>query len=216
MSKPAPDDYCLYLVTDSRLCRERPVLEQVRLALAGGVRLIQVREKELAPPDYIRLARAARRLTREKGAWLLVNDCVDVALKAGADGVHLGQRDVPPREARSRLGPQAIIGVSVRNAAEAAAAERGGADYVAVNGVFPTSTKTDLGELPGLEGVRAIRAATRLPLLGIGGIQAGNCRAVIDAGADGVAVVTAITLADDIPAACAELLTAIAVARAGR
>lgn len=213
MCKPAPDDYRLYLVTDSRLCRGRTVLEQVRLAMDGGVRMIQIREKGLAGSEYARLAGAARALTRARNGWLLVNDRVDVALAAGADGIHLGQRDIAPREARRQLGPDAIIGVSVKTVAEARTAERDGVDYVAVNGIFSTTTKADLGALPGLAALRAIRAAIRLPLLGIGGIHAGNCGDVISAGADGVAVVTAITLADDIPTACRNLFAAIAAAR---
>ena len=120
-------------------------------------------------------------------------------MQSGPTGIHLGQEDMPLAEARKILGDDVVIGVSVKTVEEALHAEQDGADYVAVNGVFPTATKEDLGYLPGLEGVAKIRQATRLPVIGIGGINLHNCRSVIEAGAHGIAVVTAITLSDDIP-----------------
>ncbi len=216
MPRPTIGAFRLYLVTDPRLCRGRTVLEQVRLALEGGVRLVQLRDKGLDTDEFVSLAVAARRQTAACRGWLLVNDRLDVAVAAGADGVHLGQDDASPVEARRLLGSRALIGVSVSSPDEARRAESDGADYLAVNGVFTTATKAFAGVLPGLAGVSAIRAATRLPLLGIGGIHAGNCGEVISAGADGVAVVTAITMADDIPVACRELLAAVETALARR
>ena len=200
--KPIFPDYRLYLVTDSRLQRGYSVLEQVRRALQGGIRIIQIREKELPEKDFITLASEALKLTRSHNAFLIINDSVKVVQTVGADGLHLGQEDMSITEARKIVGDDVIIGVSVKKAEEAMQAERDGADYVAVNGVFPTATKEDLGYLPGLEGVAKIRQAVRLPVIGIGGINLQNCCDVIEAGAHGIAVVTAITLSDDIPGTC--------------
>ncbi len=200
--KPSLQDYKLYLVTDSRFNRGYSVIEQVELALMGGVKIIQIREKELSFDDYSRLSTEALKLTRAYNAFLIVNDSVEVAKATGADGIHLGQEDLSVSEARKILGQNVIIGVSVKTPDEAINAENSGADYVAVNGVFPTNTKEDLGYLPGLEGVRRIRYSTCLPVIGIGGITVHNYRKVLDAGAHGVAVVTAITMADNIPRTC--------------
>ena len=200
--KPSLNDYRLYFVTDPSFHKGYTVLEQVELALRGGVRIVQLREKSLPAQDFIALASQALRLTRACEAFLIINDSLEVATSVGADGLHLGQDDMLPRYAREILGSDAVIGVSVKTVDEAIRGEKDGADYLAVNGVFPTSTKEDLGYCPGLEGVALIKKNTRLPVIGIGGISAGNCRCVMDAGADGIAVVTAITMADDIPAAC--------------
>ena len=200
--KPILSDYRLYLVTDSRLHKGYSVLEQVKLALQGGIRIIQLREKELPETDFIKLASEALKLTRAYNAFLIINDSVEIVQAIGADGLHLGQEDMPLTEARKILGDDVVIGVSVKTVEEALQAERDGADYVAVNGVFPTATKEDLGYLPGLEGVAKIRQATRLPVIGIGGINLQNCCSVIEAGAHGIAVVTAITMSDDIPGTC--------------
>jgi thiamine-phosphate pyrophosphorylase len=200
--KPLLSDYRLYLVTDSRLHRGYSVLEQVELALQGGIRIIQLREKEMPERDFIRLASEALKLTRARNAFLIINDSIEVARLVGADGLHLGQEDMFLKEARKILGADAVIGVSVKTAGEALQADRDGADYVAVNGVFPTATKEDLGYLPGLEGVAKIRQTTGLPVIAIGGINLQNCCSVIEAGAHGVAVVTAITMSDDIPCTC--------------
>jgi len=206
MKKPSLQDYKLYLVTDPRFNKGYPVLEQVKLALQGGVKIIQIREKELPLPDYIRLTSEALRLTRAHDAFLIINDSVEVITATGADGLHLGQEDMPVKGARKIVGQDVVIGVSVKTIEEAIQAEEGGADYLAVNGVFPTGTKENLGYLPGLEGVTKIRQSTHLPVIGIGGINLQNCRSVIEAGAHGIAVVTAITMSDDIPLTCRSFL----------
>jgi thiamine-phosphate diphosphorylase len=200
--KPVLSDYRLYLVTDSRLHKGYSVLDQVRLALQGGIRIIQLREKELTERDFIKLASEALKLTRSYNAFLIINDSVEIARAAGADGLHLGQEDMSLKEARKILGNDIVIGVSVKTIEETLQAQHDGADYVAVNGVFPTATKEDLGYLPGLEGVTMIRRAAGLPVIGIGGINLQNCCSVIEAGAHGIAVVTAITMSDDIPRTC--------------
>jgi thiamine-phosphate pyrophosphorylase len=213
--KPILSDYCLYLVTDSNLHKGYSVLEQVELSLQGGIRIIQLREKDLLETDFIKLASEALQLTRAHNAFLIINDSVEVMQAVGADGLHLGQEDIPLTKARKILGDDIVIGVSVKTAEEARQAERDGADYVAVNGVFPTATKENLGYLPGLEGVSKIRQATRLPVIGIGGINLQNCCSVIEAGAHGIAVVTAITLSDDIPGTCRNFFEQIST-KAGR
>jgi thiamine-phosphate diphosphorylase len=166
------------------------------------VKIIQIREKDLPLQDYIQLASEALRLTRPYDAFLIINDAVEVVKATNADGLHLGQEDMPLKEARAILGQDVIIGISVKTIDEAVQAERDGADYLAINGVFPTLTKEDLGYCPGLEGVSTICRSTHLPIVGIGGINLINCCSVVEAGADGIAVVTAITMSDDIPSTC--------------
>ena len=190
------------MVTDPELHKGYPVLEQVRLALEGGVKLIQLREKELATGKFVDLAHKALDMTRKAGAFLIINDRVDVVLASGADGVHIGQDDMSLKDARRLLGRDKIIGVSVRSAEEARQAEEEGADYIAASGVFATDTKKDVGYALGRDSLRVIREAASLPLIAIGGIKIENCAEVIKAGADGVAVITGITMADDIPATC--------------
>ncbi|MFZ2800963.1 MAG: thiamine phosphate synthase [Syntrophorhabdus sp.] len=202
MRKPTLQDYRLYFVTDPILHKGYSVLEQVELALRGGVKIIQIREKNLPLPEYSKLASEAMKLTRTHNAFLIINDAVDVVKEVAADGLHLGQEDMPITKARAILGNDVIIGISVKTVGEAQQAERDGADYLAVNGVFPTQTKEDLGYCPGLEGVAMIRNNTVLPIVGIGGINLNNCRSVLQAGANGIAVVTSITMSEDIPGTC--------------
>ena len=206
-------DYSLYLVTDRALAHGRPMAAVVREAVAGRVTCVQLREKNCGTREFMEEACAVHAATRALGVPLIVNDRVDVALAIGADGVHLGQQDMPIADAR-RLGPPGwIIGVSAESINDAMRAERDGADYVGVSPVFATPTKTDHAEPLGLEGLHAIRAATKLPLVAIGGIHAGNARDVIRAGADGLAVVSAIVAAADPRAAAEELRREIEAAR---
>ena len=208
-------DYSLYLVTDRALSRARTSVEIVRAAVAGGVTCVQLREKTCGTREFVAEARALRAVLRGTGVPLIVNDRVDVALAAGADGVHLGQRDMSVADAR-RLGPSAwIIGVSAESRDDAIRAEKEGADYVGVSPVFATATKADHAPPLGLEGLRAIRAAVGIPLVAIGGIHVENARAVIRAGANGLAVVSAIVSAESPRAAAAALRREIAAARDG-
>ena len=206
-------EYSLYLVTDRSLSRGRATVEIVRAAVAGGVTCVQLREKSCGTREFIEEARALVAVLRDAGVPLIVNDRVDVALAAGADGVHLGQRDMALADAR-RLGPAGwIIGISAESVEDAIRAEKEGADYIGVSPVFATPTKTDHATPLGLEGLRAIRAAVKIPLVAIGGIQMANARDVIRAGADGLAVVSAIASADSPQAAAAALRREIAAAR---
>lgn len=203
----------LYLVTDDELARGRPLPEIVRAAVSGGVTAVQLRAKQCCARELLRRARELLALLRPLGVPLIVNDRLDIALAAGADGVHLGQEDLPCAAARRLAGSAFTIGVSVGNAAEARRAEAEGADYLGVSPLHATPTKPDAPPATGLEGLRVIRAATRLPLVAIGGLHAGNAAEALRAGADGIAVVSAIMAADDPEAAAAAL--AQACARAG-
>ena len=206
-------DYSLYLVTNRALARGRPLADVVRAAVAGGVTCVQLREKEASAREFAVAARELLALLRPLGVPLIVNDRIDVALAAGADGVHVGQQDLSVADAR-RLGPPGwIVGVSADSVADAARAERDGADYVGASPIFATPTKADHAPPLGLAGLRALRAATKLPLVAIGGIHVGNARETIRAGADGLAVVSAIVAADDPRAAAAELRREIAAAK---
>ena len=177
-------------------------------AVAGGVTVIQFREKEGDSRTLLWEVRALKdRLPVH--VPLIVNDRLDIALAAGADGVHVGQGDLPCAAVRRIAGPDLIVGVSVSTPAEAVLAERDGADYLGVSPVFDTPTKTDTPLATGLDGLRRIRLAVRLPLVAIGGIHAGNAEAVMRAGADGVAVVSAIMAAADPQAAAKALAAAV-------
>ena len=206
-------DYSVYLVTDRDLAGGRPLDAIVSEALAGGAGVVQIREKKLPSRALYEQTLGLKRVADALGRPLIVNDRLDIALACGAAGVHLGQADLPCAEARRVGGPNLVIGVSVSTIDEAVAAERAGADYLGVSPVFDTPTKTDAPEATGLDGLRRIRAAVRLPLVGIGGIHAGNAADVIRAGADGVAVVSAIVAAPDPRAAAAELARAVFDAR---
>lgn len=179
-----------YFITDSRLT-SNGILEDVRQALSAGVAMVQYREKS-APPE-VRRKEAAQLLgmCRDRGVPFIVNDDVELAEQLGADGVHLGQQDIPLPQARQILGPQAIIGISAGSVEEAVAAERGGADYVSASPVFVTPTKPDAGPPLGLEGLRAMRKATRLSLVAIGGINLVNARSCVEAGADMICAISA-------------------------
>ena len=206
-------DVSLYLVTDRSLSKGRATAEVVREAVAGGVTCVQLREKACGTREFLAEARAVKAVLQGTGVPLIINDRVDVALAVGAAGVHLGQQDMPMADAR-RLGPPGwIIGVSAESVEDAVRAEGEGADYVGVSPVFATPTKTDHAPPLGLDGLRRIRAAVKLPLVAIGGIHAGNAREVVRAGADGLAVVSAIVAADDPRAAAEELRREIAAAK---
>ena len=189
-------DYSLYLVTDRSLSRGRPNRDIVREAIAGGVTCVQLREKACDTRQFIAEARGLMVLLQSAGIPLIINDRLDVALAVGAQGVHLGQKDMASADARRLVGPGFIIGISAESLADALQAQAEGADYIGISPVFATATKKDTASPLGLEGIRRIRAAVNLPLVGIGGIDEENAAAVISAGADGVAVVSAIVAAD--------------------
>jgi thiamine-phosphate pyrophosphorylase len=182
----------LYLVTDRALCGGRPLEEVVAQAVEGGVAWVQLREKDLSTRAFIELAVALKRLLAPAKVPLIINDRLDVALAAGADGLHVGQEDMPCELARRFLGPGAVIGLSVETWEDVERAQDQDVDYLGVSPVFPTPTKTDTKAAWGLEGIRRIRAFSRHPLVAIGGLNPANAAAAVQAGADGIAVVSAI------------------------
>ena len=197
----------LYLVTDQASMRGRTLADVVLAALKGGVTCVQLREKSLCTRDFVALALALQDLLAAFAVPLIINDRIDVALACGAQGVHLGQSDMPVAVARRLLPPQVFIGLSVETMDDVANAAIQPVDYLGVSPIYPTPTKTDTAPPWGLDGLRQVRAATALPLVAIGGIQLAQVREVLQAGADGLAVVSAICSADD-PEAAARILFA--------
>jgi thiamine-phosphate pyrophosphorylase len=206
----------LYFVTDRGLCGKRPLADVVLRAIRGGAVCVQLREKGVTARVFIEEARKIKVLMEPLGAPLIINDRLDVALAVGADGVHLGQDDMPYEIARKLMGPKAIIGLSVETWEDVERAEALDVDYLGVSPVFTTPTKTDTKGPWGLEGLARIRAFSRHPLVAIGGLNASNAEAVVMAGADGVAVVSAICASPDPYAASRELTGIIASALARR
>lgn len=187
----------LYLVTDSGLTRGRALVDVVLAAIRGGVTCVQLREKQLTTRDFMALAVQLKALLEPLRVPLVINDRVDIALACGADGVHLGQSDMPVSEARLMLSPQTFIGLSVESMADLDESADLAADYLGISPVFSTPTKTDTNSPWGLDGLRQIRARTGRPLVAIGGINETNAHEVMQAGADGIAVVSALCMAED-------------------
>jgi thiamine-phosphate pyrophosphorylase len=199
----------LYLVTSQVLSAGRSTEDIVEAALRAGVRLIQLREKGLPLRDLLRLADRVRQLTRAAGALMIVNDRLDVALAVGADGVHLGQEDLPVERAR-QVAPDLILGASSHSVEEARAAEAEGASYVNIGPLFPTRTKEWTSDFLGLEGLTRIAPVLGVPFTVMGGIKEHHIPDLRRAGAHTLAVVTAITAADDPERAACALLKALA------
>lgn len=206
----------LYVIVDTAVAGDRDPVALAAAAIAGGATALQLRAKDLPTVRQVAVARALADLARRHAVLFIVNDRLDVALAVEADGVHLGWEDLPPADARRLLGPERVLGVSAGNLEEARAALAAGADYLGVGPIFPTRTKADAGEAIGLEGLRAIRALSPVPIVAIGGITAENAAAVIAAGADGVAVISAVLLAPDPTAAARRLRQVIDEARRAR
>ncbi len=187
----------LYLVTDRAMARHRPLDDVVNEAVAGGVTCVQLREKHSSTREFLQQAERVRRVLEGSGVPLIVNDRIDVALAVGADGVHLGQQDMPYPTARALLGPDAVIGLSVESVADVEQANDWDVDYLGVSPIFETPTKRDTRGSWGLDGLARVRAMTRHPLVAIGGINWRNVADTVRSGADGIAVVSAISAAAD-------------------
>jgi thiamine-phosphate pyrophosphorylase len=194
MARLEPRTLDLYVVTTGTLVSGRAHGEIATAAVEGGATAVQLRAPELSDDRLLPLATAIARLCGDAGVLFLVNDRVEVAVGCDASGAHVGH-DQDPGEARRLLGPERILGVSVTNPEEARAAEAAGADYLGVT-VWETSTKPEALAI-GLEGIRAVAGATPLPVVGIGGINAGNAHDVLAAGAAGIAVISAVATSDD-------------------
>lgn len=199
----------LYLVTNRGLSLGRSLEEVVSEAVAGGVTMVQLREKDTSTGEFIRLACKLTDLLRPLGIPLIINDRVDVALAADADGVHIGQSDMPYEIARKLLGPDKIIGLSVENMNDLLRANELDVDYIGISPVYGTPTKTDTAEPFGLDGLRKAVELSVHPTVAIGGMNARTISDVIAAGADGVAVVSAICSADSPRSAANELMNII-------
>lgn len=196
------------IVDAGRLHGRDPAFVVDSLARAGA-RLIQLRVKGLSDRRWLAMAGAALAAARASGAYLVVNDRADIARIAGADGLHVGQDDLAGTDARAVVGPGVLLGVSTHNLDQLAAAATAAVDYLAIGPVFPTRTKDNPDPVVGLEMVRRARAATTRPLVAIGGITRANARSVVEAGADGVAVISDLLDAPDLARAFTELAAAI-------
>ena len=207
-------DSDLYVITDRQQTVGRPLTVVVEAALRGGARAIQLREKDLAPCDLLPLAQEIRQLTRAYGARLLINDRIDVAWAVDADGVHLATTSLPVHVARQLLGPNRMLGVSTHNLVEARAAAESGADFIVFGPVFFTPSKAAYGQPVGLDALHAVCTAVALPILALGGIKKANLDQVVAAGADGIAVISAVIAADEPTTATEDLLATLQAARA--
>lgn len=198
-------EYGLYVVTDEGLSRGLSHTQIAERALAGGADVIQLRDKVMEGRKLMEHARAIRKMTRAAGKLFIVNDRLDIALASGADGVHLGQEDMSLADARPLCPKGFLIGVTVHDVPEARAAEKGGADYLGLSPIFATGSKSDAGSACGLDTLRKVKRAVSIPVVAIGGISLANAREVLGAGADGLAVISAVVSQPDVAAAARDL-----------
>ena len=201
-------DYSLYLCTDSTLMSCKTVEESVEKAIIGGCTVVQLREKNCSSREFYELALRVKKITDSYKIPLIINDRIDICLAVDADGVHLGQQDLPCAEARKILGKDKIIGVSAALPEEAAAAEAAGADYLGVGAVFPTSTKTNTRPVTA-DTIRAIRAAVSIPFVVIGGVNQSNISSLYGLGINGAAVISAVISQPDITEAARRMKAAV-------
>ncbi|MEJ2208952.1 MAG: thiamine phosphate synthase [Anaerolineae bacterium] len=206
-------DWSVYVITGPLTAPDRSVVDVVRAAIRGGATVVQLREKEATTRDMIELGRALLAVTRPAGVPLIVNDRLDVALAIEAEGLHVGMDDMPVATARRLLGPDLLLGYSPNSVAAARQGAREGADYLGIGDVFGTGSKPDAGEPVGLEGLTAAARAVSIPVVAIGGVTVDNTPAAIEAGAAGVAVISAVMGAKDPETAARRLRQAVAVGR---
>lgn len=197
-------DYSLYLVTDRMRMSTRTLGEAVEQAVIGGCTLVQLREKDISALDFYALALEIKKITDRYGIPLIINDRIDIAMAAGAAGVHIGQQDIPADIARKVIGKDMLLGVSVGSAVEAIDAVKAGADYLGVGAMFPTGTKPDAGFVS-MEELGRIRKAVDIPIVVIGGISRENAMLFRPMGVDGLAVVSAVIAQPDIKKSAADL-----------
>jgi thiamine-phosphate pyrophosphorylase len=213
LTRTLVDSLRVYVLTDRALARGRIEVGVARDAISGGATAIQLRWKNGPLWEAVEIGRQLRRLCHEANVLFVVNDRVDLALALDADGVHLGEHDLPVREARRLVKDRMLIGFSPATLVEAVQARRAGADYLGVGPIFATRTKDDAGVPVGVERIRDVTRSVGLPVVGIGGITAGNAGSVIEAGAAGVAVISAVVAQDDVVAAARALRQAVDQAR---
>ena len=208
-------DYTLYLVTDRSLMSSTTIEESVEQAVLGGCKLVQLREKDISSREFYETAVRVREVTSRLGTYLIINDRVDIAIAVDADGVHVGQEDLPADVVRRMIGQDKIIGVSVSKLAQALAAVAAGADYIGVGAMYVTGTKTD-ANITSIDELREIRKAVTLPIVAIGGINKETVSHFHGTGIDGLAVVSAIVSQKDVTAAAKELKTLFLQGRSER
>ncbi len=201
-------DWRLCVIADVEAAGGRYLPSMVEESVSAGATLVQFRAKSLNTADLFELGCRIQEVVHKHGIPLIINDRVDIALACDASGVHLGQKDLPLKAARALLGKKKIIGISISSVEEARAAEAQGADYLGVGPVFYTSSKRDLPKIIGTEGLKAIKAEVKIPLLAIGGITIERAPEVAASGADGIAVISAVWGADDIAVTTKALITA--------
>ena len=196
----------LYAIVDASFPDPVKITEKL---LAGGARIVQLRAKDLPAGEFLRLGREIGAECRKYDALFIINDRTDVAVLSGADGVHLGQDDMPIDEARKIMGDEKLIGISTHSVYEGLAAAKAGTDYIGFGPIFKTGTKKDAGVVKGLDELKSIRRNVSIPIVGIGGINDGNILSVFDAGADAAALISALAGASDIRQATCDMLNLI-------
>ena len=199
-------DYSLYLVADSSFITLETAEKKVTEAIEGGVTIVQLRAKDISAAEFYNMALKIKMITGYYNMPLIINDRVDIAIAADADGVHTGQEDLPVKEVRKLIGINKIMGISVSNITEAEKAERDGADYLGAGAMFPTDTKLD-AKYVSIEELREIKKKVQIPVVAIGGINAGNAEKIFCAGADGIAVVSAVLGEKNIKEAALKLVS---------
>ncbi len=187
-----PVDYSLYLVTDRSILKGRSLFDAVAEAIRGGVNLLQLREKDVCSRDFYQIALKLKELANSCNVPLIINDRMDIALAVDADGLHIGQEDLPLKVARKLLGPGKILGYSVSNTAEAEYGEKNGADYLGAGPVYPTGSKLDTVDPIGTDGIKVIKESVSIPVVAIGGVGLANAAEVKKSGVDGISVISAI------------------------
>lgn len=193
-----PVDYSLYLVTDRNILQGRDLFKAVEDAIKGGVTLVQLREKDISSLDFYNIAVKLKKLTNHYDVPLIINDRLDIALAADADGLHIGQDDLPLQVARQLLGPDKILGYSISNLEQAVYGEKNGADYLGAGAVYPTGSKADVGTPIGTPGLKRIKQQVSIPIVGIGGIGLSNLEEVKQTGIEGISLISAILGNQDI------------------
>jgi thiamine-phosphate pyrophosphorylase len=206
-------DWSVYVITDRRVAGDRSILDVVRAAIRGGTSVVQLREKTATTREMVELGQALHAITRQAGIPLIINDRLDVALAIAAEGVHVGHDDMPVSLARRLIGPDLLLGASPETVGEARQMERDGADYLGVGDVYGTPSKSDAGPPIGVDGLTEVIRAVSIPVVAIGGITLENAGAVIQAGAAGVAVISAVVSAPDPEAAARRLRELVNVKR---
>ncbi|KEI85943.1 thiamine phosphate synthase [Clostridium botulinum] len=199
-------NYELYLITDRRFLKGRQLKKVVEDAILGGITIVQVREKDVSTREFYNVAKEVKEVTDYYRVPIIINDRLDIAQAIDANGVHLGQKDMPLNIAREILGKDKIIGISVGNVKEALEAQNNGADYLGIGTIFPTGSKKDVDAIIGIDGLSKIKDSISIPSVAIGGIDKTNFKDVLKTGIEGISVISAILDEDDIKLAANNLL----------